>query len=497
MDTSKTTIVVGPPGTGKTTDLLTRVERLLASGIRPDRIGFVSFTKKASEEGLHRATQRFNLESHDLPHFRTLHSMAFRGLGLSRSRMLHWTHLRELGKMLGLDFRGYKSEEGEWEGMGTADRIMFLENLSRVTLTPLRQVWEAAGDFDIDFRDLDRFARGLQSFKTGRGLLDFTDIIEQCVMKNAVPEVDYLFVDEVQDLSPLQWLMVERLAMTAKETVVAGDDLQGIYGWSGADVDKFVNLNGAVVVLDRSYRVPSSVHKVAESIERRIVKKRTREWHSRKEVGKLEYSQSIEDVDLSKGTWLLLVRNNYQIALMEDECMRQGVSFDSPNRAPLKTPAFSAIRSWEAMRRGSDVEVSSAAECGSMMADGMMNVKKLKQTTGFVSMATLVRDFGLKTTSLWRDSLTKIPPELRDYFVAARRRGEKLLGPPRVKVSTIHAAKGGEADHVAVVTDMSQRCFNNMESDPDSESRVYYVAVTRCRESLTLIQPRTAMFYEI
>ena len=60
-------IVLGPPGTGKTTYLLNEVEQALESGIPSERIGFVAFTKKAAAEAIERATVRFDLTEKQLP----------------------------------------------------------------------------------------------------------------------------------------------------------------------------------------------------------------------------------------------------------------------------------------------------------------------------------------------------------------------------------------------------------------------------------------------
>jgi len=58
---TKTKIILGPPGTGKTHNLLSLVEQELANGTPPDRIAFVAFTKKAATEARDRATKKFNL----------------------------------------------------------------------------------------------------------------------------------------------------------------------------------------------------------------------------------------------------------------------------------------------------------------------------------------------------------------------------------------------------------------------------------------------------
>ena len=73
------TIILGPPGTGKTTTLLNLVDQFLKDGIRPRQIGYFSFTKKAATEAANRAADKFNLDiENDLPFFRTLHSYAFK-----------------------------------------------------------------------------------------------------------------------------------------------------------------------------------------------------------------------------------------------------------------------------------------------------------------------------------------------------------------------------------------------------------------------------------
>jgi len=81
-------IVVGPPGTGKTTFLLNEVEKFLEKGTSPGRIAYLAFTRKAAREALERATTKFILDSQDLPYFRTIHSLCYRQLNLKKSDVL-------------------------------------------------------------------------------------------------------------------------------------------------------------------------------------------------------------------------------------------------------------------------------------------------------------------------------------------------------------------------------------------------------------------------
>jgi superfamily I DNA/RNA helicase len=63
-------IVLGPPGTGKTTYLLDKAEEFLEMGIRPEKLGYVAFTKKAANEALTRAVTKFGYETKELVYFR-------------------------------------------------------------------------------------------------------------------------------------------------------------------------------------------------------------------------------------------------------------------------------------------------------------------------------------------------------------------------------------------------------------------------------------------
>ena len=73
----KTIKIFGPPGTGKTENLLKRVQRYLKKGYSPDEICYISFTNKAVDECIDRVRKKFKeYNEDDFKYFRTLHSLA-------------------------------------------------------------------------------------------------------------------------------------------------------------------------------------------------------------------------------------------------------------------------------------------------------------------------------------------------------------------------------------------------------------------------------------
>jgi DNA helicase-2/ATP-dependent DNA helicase PcrA len=506
MDASKTKILVGPPGTGKTTRLLGIMEEEMSAGLDPRRVGFVSFTKKATQVAKSRALDKFSFDEKDLPYFRTVHSLAFHQMGLKRDQVMQHSHFSELGDMLGMEFRSSKKvDEGGTYGMSKDERLAFLEGLSRVKLEPLSKTWSDANEDDVDWFELERYGRALAQYKKSRMVLDYTDIVTEFVARGHLyaPNIDVLFVDEAQDLSPIQWQAMRILASKAQRIYVAGDDDQALFEWAGADVNAFITLPGTVQVLDESHRIPLEVHKVAESVVSQIKNRRPKKYKPRSAKGSLNWYSDPEEVDMSSGTWLLLARNGYMLQQLEESCISNGFSFESVGNSPLQSDSLRAVKSWEILRKGNVVTVDDVlvvakyVTAGRGMGRKTRDLLRKSDPQEFVSMADLKQRFEFTSDAIWHEALDKIPESERVFFIAARKRGETLTKKPRIRISTIHSAKGDEADNVLLMTDVSHRTFENMGKDPDGEHRVFYVGVTRCKEALHIVQPRTNLFFEL
>jgi superfamily I DNA/RNA helicase len=97
---------------------------------------------------------------------------------------------------------------------------------------------------------------------------------------------------------------------------------------------------------------------------------------------------------------------------------------------------------------------------------------------------------GLETDIIWHEALTKISEDKRDYIIALLRRGTKITGKPNIKLSTIHGAKGGEADNVLLITDLSTKFATQYEKNSDDVNRLLYVGITRARQALHIVLPK-------
>ena len=484
-------IVLGPPGTGKTTKLLNLVEQHLNEGIRPEHIGYLAFTRKAADEAAERAFAKFNYTREDLPYFRTIHSLCFQQLNLKRSDVMTKTHYQELGDMLGLEVDGgVDMGEGQVFGMRTGDKLFFLENMARVKQRDLKEIYNEYNDDDINWFELERLSRALVSYKEKRKIIDYTDMLMKCLKVATFPKLRILFVDEAQDLSAIQWNIINEVGKETEVVYIAGDDDQAIYRWAGADVNQFIKLEGKSTVLNKSYRVPSSIWDLATKLSLRISSRIKKEFKPTEETGEVRWYMDPEDVDISQGTWYLLARNGYMLNQLENICIKNGYPFTIVGRrSPLSSEALQAIRFWTRLSKGE-----------SIVGSGIKLIYKYMVTRcprginpeGYYTIS----DFNLKP-GIWHERLNKIDTKRREYYIMLLKRGENLDQDPRIKISTIHGVKGCEADNVMLLTDIAPRTFREMHSLPDDEIRVFYVAVTRAKKSLHIVQPNTNMYFDL
>jgi DNA helicase-2/ATP-dependent DNA helicase PcrA len=459
--------IYGPPGTGKTTELLRLVKETRDSGVQAERIAFMSFTRAAAGEALSRlGLKRSNNVS-------TIHAMAFRSLGLRQSQVVDPVKLKEFSAVMGVPVIGKSPEDDEERADG--DFYLDILNYARNTHSDPAEVYDIS-DRPGTRAEFNAFVRAYAEWKRVYGYYDFTDMLERAANTGLRVDAEVIFVDEAQDLSPLQWRVVERICKRAHQVYIAGDDDQAIYTWAGADPHGMARFTqrykGGHRVLTQSHRLPSAVHTRSQDLIRRINFRVDKEFNPRADVGLVRVHGSINSVDIQHGTdTLLLARTHSVLREIEQTLIERRIPYNRESGRPgmYQNRYAAAIRVYNKIQRGHT------------LTDGERNTIFALATPDTRSALERNDLAGIVKNPFW--SALQIPGRIVDFYTDT-----DLDIEPTIRLSTIHAAKGHEADQVILLTDMTTRVQQTADKSPDDEVRVFYVGMTRSKRVLDIVE---------
>ncbi len=489
-------ILFGPPGTGKTTTLLEYLERELTSGVPIERIAFLTFTRRARREAVERVEQVLSMKAKDLPHFRTIHSMCFRALRLQDGDVMTRKNLTEFGTSMGLTLGSSGVSELAAEGLSSeseGDQMLALDNLARLRGEPLRKTWNDARTH-LDWIKVEHFAKSYVAYKKTKAVLDFTDVLTEFTRAGLKLDVDVAFIDEAQDLAALQWYAALSAIESAKRQYAAGDDDQSIFRWAGADVKFFMELPGERRILSHSYRLPEAVHALAAKVVKRIKVRVQKSFSPRDAKGLVKYHAHQDSLPQAAraGEWLYLVRNRYLMQGLRQSLESRAVVYSQHGMTSIVESERNAIYDWERLRAGKAVRVDRLRELYSFLKTRTQLARGHKLLPGLPDDAELLlvelyEFHGLLVRGSWFEVFCEIPDWRRAYYRALLRKHKTLKLDSQVQLETIHGAKGAEAPNVALFLEQSRRVWDEAQTNPDDETRVWYVGVTRAREELHII----------
>ena len=464
--------VIGPPGTGKTRRLLNEVENYVNKGTKLNKIGYFAFTRKAAGEARDRFLKvKTELTKKDIRYFQTLHSLAFNTLGLKEENVMQELNYKVIGETCGIQIKYASYETNNWNGIFSSDS----EYLSMINLARVREI-SVMDQLDrnehlsrIERDKLDAIEQEINSYKKVFGLIDFTDMIQKFLDKGVSPKFDVIFVDEAQDLSLIQWSMIKKIEKdTNCDVWVAGDDDQAIFGWAGADVDSFINWEAQEIPLKQSERVPTIIQKKALDVIDRIQENRIdKEYFPKAESGEIFERYKLSDIDMSKGDWLILTRTKSLLKPVITFLKKKGFFFNTAQGNSIGKSLYEDIQNWSKLQKKielPEIQVQRIRE----RIEGSMNLS-------------------LK----WYDVFNKLTDSQITYMKLLLLNGENPTEDARIKVSTIHGAKGGEATNVVLFLNETANTIKGAKKSAaklDEEYRVWYVGITRSMKNLYLIK---------
>ena len=470
----------------------------------PERIIYTTYTNAGANEAVERAVARFTQFTADnFKYFSTLHSLCYRNT--RRTPMLTFPEIRHFGKKIGYAISGagaVSARDGTAvQGVGRGDKLLAMENLRRNRKASFEEICAEEDIAKESPKTLKHFSESYEQYKNTIGKIDFADQLQNFILQGRSLDIDYLFLDEAQDLSKLQWEVVELLAAPAKHVFIAGDDKQSIYEFSGGSPESLINQVGEREVLDVCYRLPEKLLSYAEGIADRIVRKTPYTVRPTRKGGTVQHISSFRDLELAHGSWLMMARNRSYLPILEKEIQGRGFLFKSMTGDLIPTGLLDAITSWKNIIDGHYISAKEAQHLysnylpsGSRVSRGFKKQMVAAHDDQLFDYDTLVQNYGLICNLPWHEAFA-LPTNLKSYLLEAEKSGH-FSDPERIEVSTIHSTKGREADNVVIIPDMAYPTYQAFQKYPDTEHRTFYVACTRARENLFILNPLGNNFYD-
>jgi len=551
------------PGSGKTTTLIQRVKHLVRSGVSVDQILVLSFSNNSVDElrnrflrsleqkgnsGKKSSTSKKSVASRELPEMQTIHAFAW-SLVAQSGHSVDVVAPADRLELLKAALRSCRKDAVDrklWhklDGTKRRERLDLVREFSKDSyrvkqLLVAINVAQAQTQGLRDVMTAPQFADSLEPFapiaiavqkrlahaKTAAGKLDFGDMLEQAVAaieSGARIPYTHVLVDEFQDGSAAQNLLLVALAARGCQLMVFGDPLQAIYGFAGNNytpLDEVVE--GAVVMpLPESHRL----HRQTAALAMAVAGKNTQKIVTMREGAKPLLVSSRGPSEQARA----VVRDVQQ--LLEQGVDPSSIAVLARTRATLKAVEQSLLaHDISTSRKGADRDVRHVQRVLRLVrlveghaktqqpidSDAMTHVfRKVKladlqdwksRARGLQKAASSsslegrykeCRDIylkvlgGVRANKEVRDGLNFWLGKCRQFDGGLEMLRSTKQEKPVVQTTTIHAAKGGEWDYVFVVgvADGQLPIYKAKDSAAQAEERrLLYVAITRARVSLRL-----------
>ncbi|ERH03308.1 MAG: superfamily I DNA and RNA helicase [Halorubrum sp. J07HR59] len=314
-----------------------------------------------------------------------------------------------------------------------------------------------------------------------------------------------------------------------------------VYAWQGADPDLLLDTPVEEdVVLPNSYRLPSQILNVVNAEIRHIDKRQEKDLNPRKEGGEVQGMDSPSMIELVRsvrstvenddGDLMLLFRARYQMFQFIDEFIDQGIPFSLLTDGRMWTDRVTDyVTAIENLDEGQPITGLQARRLADMLQNSAFGTTDRKEFYDFLDdreEAADVEDISTYTIEAdtiddkvpflpgadsAADMIRKVTSFQRSSIGAYFGGDYEGMNSDRVRVGTIHSAKGREADHVFLATDLTEKVVEQMAAtveDPtdvpgvdeftkstspvpvltDNERRVFYVGMSRARERLVVME---------
>ena len=514
FDQARVWKVAASAGCGKTFQLARAIEDLIfEKGVDKNKIMYLTFNKKPANEFIDKLRAR----GIDEPKWMgTNHAICYKLLGLRRENVLSGKALHDWGEAHGMRFKSDEDDEDtEWDAVMSSLSLKIYDGNPK--LNPLEE----------------KLLSRLEEEERTNKKYTFTRFLRKAlVMRLFPPGVEYVFIDEAQDNSKIEYDHFRYLKSLEhiKGIMLVGDDKQAINRFKGGRWDLFMGFEAdRYVCLGKTFRCADKILRFGNKIITPIQNRSPLTTESDKiQPGEVIFTRYLEDSipeivkDLKnkKSIFILSRVGSFLRSRIYGVLLRYNIPVQSATRdrvlkvffgmralaqkqnickddimvfLPLSKPCTGDLKKTAYWERGGLDKFIKGDYPIDTDPDGHISYACLvlqETEQGLLSFKDL--GFSNKFWSDVRGTLdNKIPrgvfAGINNNYLSDLERQIKTYGLDmgHVTVSTVHAIKGGEADTVILLRNITTGVENNEE---DEERRVWYVGATRAKEKLIITE---------
>lgn len=300
-------LIIAGAGTGKTRTLVFRVARLIELGYDPNSILLLTFTRKAANEMLKRASVLLDDRCSKI-RGGTFHSFAnitlrkySKAAGLeSNFTILDQGDSQDIINLIRSQ-EGLISKERRFPKKETLNKIY---SLSANTEKPVELIIEEEyPHFMLEIDEILKVRKIYLDYKRRNNLLDYDDLLiylrdflqsENAASKNLLSSINFVMVDEYQDTNKLQSDIVKGLTQHNGNIMVVGDDAQSIYSFRGANFKNIMEFpklfpDAEIIKIEENYRSVQTILDFANHIYEGAIEKYTKALYTKRHGGDLPF----------------------------------------------------------------------------------------------------------------------------------------------------------------------------------------------------------------
>ncbi len=265
-------LIIAGAGTGKTRTLVYRVSRLVELGYDPKSILLLTFTRKAANEMMNRASLLLDNRCSNI-NGGTFHSFAnltlrkyTKAVGLESSfTILDQGDSQDIINLIRSQ-KGFISKEKRFPNKTTLNKVFGLSVNTERKVEDI--ILEDYPHFEDQLDKILEVQKIFFNYKRKNNLLDYDDLLIYLrnflnksgpATKSLLSSIKFVMVDEYQDTNKLQADIVKGLTRFNRNIMVVGDDSQSIYSFRGANFKNIIDFpkfydNVKIIKLEENYR---------------------------------------------------------------------------------------------------------------------------------------------------------------------------------------------------------------------------------------------------